>query len=777
MQFFKVLVLCFVSFLMIGVSRGENLPPEFYSKNIQPLFDNRCIACHSCFNAPCQLNLQSYEAFERGATKLNIYDGLRLKSVEPTRMWIDAHSTTSWRSKGFFSVSEAKPIEENLFLTTLMLRVAKPEVSVTKQVAASMLCPETTASLKDLASKGPELAMPYGFPPLDTQEVSQVSRWIAKGAPGPSSAEIKKTYEPASKTWNQAREWEVFLNGSSLNQQLVSRYIYEHMFLAHIFFPTETDKFFRLVRSKTSCRSGIEEVSSRRPNDDPGVKKFFYCLNPLKYTQVMKTHIPFEWSAKKLARYKEIFSKTSWQTKSLPGYEAGVAENPFVAFADIPVKARYEFLLEDSHYQVSTFIKGPVCNGSNAVNSIQEQFYVFFMDPDSDNMVMSKDYEKKVQNLLVLPGVFGSEVEIAETAPFYKVLIDHREKYRLARTEFLKQNKPQGYVLKDIWDGNENNPNAVLTVFRHDDNAVILKGAVGDLAKTMFVLDYPLLERLVYNLVVNFDVFGNVSHQLLTRIYMDMIRMEAEELFLAFLPGNERLKYRRQWYEGFLAQIKMKYIFPTVGSTEPTGVKFTNDEKDTKKQMVEKILFFHLNAKTRGVTDNLNWKMLEVPESLQETEPADRVQDLLKKITSVKAQDKTPFARYFPDTAYIKIQGTDKKIRVFTLIHNKEHENISFILGESLRMKPSDDSLTLYEGYLAPYPNMIFDLKESDLPGFTQAILKISSEDHYRALVQQFGVSRKHRQFWSHYDELNTHFRSQDKTNFGFLDLTRYELN
>src|SRR5215475_8392401 len=88
---------------------------------------------------------------------------------------------------------------------------------------------------------------------------------------------------------------------------------------------------------------------------------------------------------------------------------------------------------------------------------------------------------------------------------------------------------------------------ARLTVFRHFDNAVVTRGAVGDLSKTLFFLDYPLFERLVYNLVVNYDVFGNVGHQSLTRLYMDMIRMEAEELFLDFLPPSQRTALRNSW--------------------------------------------------------------------------------------------------------------------------------------------------------------------------------------------------------------------------------------
>ena len=62
-----------------GVRSAKSQPAsasDDYSTHIQPIFDNRCVACHSCYNAPCQLNLQSYSGLTRGATKLNVYDSL-----------------------------------------------------------------------------------------------------------------------------------------------------------------------------------------------------------------------------------------------------------------------------------------------------------------------------------------------------------------------------------------------------------------------------------------------------------------------------------------------------------------------------------------------------------------------------------------------------------------------------------------------------------------------------------------------------------------------------
>ncbi|KYG64998.1 isomerase [Bdellovibrio bacteriovorus] len=706
--------------------------------------------------------MQGREGFERGANKSNVYNGLRTASVPPTRLWVDAHTTRQWRNMGFFELNTSRKPEENLFFSLLKLRAENPKVAIKKQVAQSAVCPDTLTDLK-------ELGMPYGFPPLNSVELSTMRKWIEAGAPVETP-----TVKVPVKTQKQIKEWEKFLNGSSNEEHLVARYIFEHLFLAHIHFPEDSNLFFKLIRSKTACSKNPMEIATRRPNDDPGVKKFYYCLTPFTGTVVRKTHIPYQLSSMKLSRVKEIFYETKWKASSTPSYARSVAENPFLAFKDIPTKARYRFLLEDSQYHVATFIKGPVCNGSNAVNSIQEQFYVFFMEPESDKTVFSKSYSDEVAPLLMLPGVFGSDVDIKETPLFYKTLIDHREKYRKIRVDNLKTFRPEGYVLNDIWNGDKTNPNAVLTVFRHDDNAVVKQGAIGDLPKTVFVLDYPLFERLVYNLVVNFDVFGNVSHQFLTRVYMDMIRMEAEELFLMFLPPEERLTLRREWYRGLLADVKMTYVFPTVGSAEPTGVKFTY-EKATKKQMIEKILFYRLTPEARGKLDALNWKNIETPEQFQNQLKADELQKTLREMASIKAISKTPFARFFPDLAMLKVR-TQKDLRVFSIIRNKEHENISWIMGESLRMAPEEDTLTIKEDYMGSYPNMIFSVEEAQVGAFVNQVKSIKTEKDFNKLVIKFGIPRTNPEFWQHYDELTAHQKKTADFDFGYLDLTRYSL-
>ena len=60
-------------------------PALSYVHDIKPILDRRCVVCH---NAPCQLQLGSYEVLDRGATKAAVY-ATRFRAQDPTRLFMD----------------------------------------------------------------------------------------------------------------------------------------------------------------------------------------------------------------------------------------------------------------------------------------------------------------------------------------------------------------------------------------------------------------------------------------------------------------------------------------------------------------------------------------------------------------------------------------------------------------------------------------------------------------------------------------------------------------
>lgn len=750
-----------------------------YREKIQPIFDNRCIACHSCLNGPCQLNLQNYDGFIRGAHSKNAYDGTRIQSVHPTRPNIDGNSALDWKNLGFFNLNTSTKLDDNLFYTFLNEKeeIKKNEIPI-RNAEESAFCIDDNIRAQVLFKVNRELKMPYGLPPLKKEERETLGTWLSLGALGPTPQKISKDL------LTEVSQVESFFNRPSNKNQLVSRYLYEHLFLAHFYFKENPKQFFRLIRSKNSCESNryqLEEINTRRPNDLPSVKKFYYCLRPLDLTIVAKTHMPFELSRKIMTDWNNLFFGKDWEVKNPliheKAYNDLASANPFEVFFDIPVESRYRFLIQNSHYIVSTFIKGPVCNGSKAVNSIQEQFFTMFIDPKSDLMVRSREFETKAKDLLILPGLWGSDISPFETITLNKQIIKHREGYRKLRAEYIQKYFPQGYSYENLWDGDGKNDNATLTIFRHNDNAVVMKGLKGELPKTAFFLDYALMERLVYNLVVNFDVFGNISHQMLTRIYMDLIRMEAEEIFLSFLPPESRQSYRNEWYKGILTKPMMEYIFPLLAKEHPTSIKFKT--KHYKKEFFENTFYHYLKPEVRGSVDALNWKKLShFPLGTNHLAPElNEVEKTLRSITSIEANNGISFPNFLPENSYLYIEGTSTHdSQVYTIIKNTEHDNISWILGEALRFNPKEDRITLLPGFYSYYPNAFYRVKKSELEDFTKALLNMKRARDYKKFFKKYGVSRVSKDFWPTYDALTDIFQKTNPIEFGYLDLTRYVL-
>ena len=100
----KPAALFFLS-IAAGLARAEAIS---YNDDVQPILTHKCIACHACYDAPCQLNLGSGEGMLRGASKQPVYDGTRSKAQATTRLYLDAQGEAAWRKRDFHSVLDGE---------------------------------------------------------------------------------------------------------------------------------------------------------------------------------------------------------------------------------------------------------------------------------------------------------------------------------------------------------------------------------------------------------------------------------------------------------------------------------------------------------------------------------------------------------------------------------------------------------------------------------------------------------------------------------------------
>jgi hypothetical protein len=747
-------------------AHGESVPASYFQEKVQPLFNARCIACHSCFESPCQMNLQTYAGVKRGANLFGVYRADRLESMAPTRMFEDVATTEEWRKHGFFDVLEHG--KKSIFWRLIAMADTR-KVYPRETVRENLTCVKSERELIKLEKHQPEYAMPYALPALNQEEKQILETWLLAGAPGTPETLTLERLTPEQK--KLVRSWEEYLNAKTLKARVIARYLFEHLFLAHFHFTGKTDNYLRLVRSKTPCGAAVTPVQARLPNSDPGVSEWSYCFYVDPAATIAKKHIPFEISAQKLNWIRANFEKEKWEATAFPSFKKEIAANPFVTFREIPTAARYRFLLEDARYHIMTFIKGPVCNGSIAVNVIQEQFYVLFMDPKADVMSTDPEFAQSTESLLQLPGNFEAQEGMLKAYTDWSTLTELRTKYRERKIRITEKKFPQGLKLTDVWNGDGKNPNALLTVFRHDDNAEVVVGAKGDLPKTVFLLDYSVFERLVYNLVVNFDVFGDIKHQALTRLYMDLIRMEAENNYLDFLPPQERLKLKKDWYRGTMTQLRLNILnedqFPQI----PAAIKF-DGSASIHHQMIDKILHERLDGKTRGEVDLLNWKKLKLPEVSLSPERSQ-----LRELTSRSVKDGKYFAKLFPEFSILALSQNGKIEKLYSIIRNREKENISWMFAESLRLDGNADTLTILDGVKGSYPNEIFVIEARDLESFKNDTLKLSMKRDFEVFQKKYALSRRDPKFWAHFDRIQEVNRQADPLDAGHLDLSRLRID
>jgi len=760
-----------------------------YLAEIKPLLDKRCVVCHSCYNSPCQLKLSSYEGLDRGGSKEAVYNAKRLWSMEPTRLFVDAMTTDEWRDRNFHSVRESTAVDgEN---SSLMLKMLAQKNSVQSSACSDnfkdscnsfqpedekLTCAATVAEMDSYLEKHPNRGMPYGFPPLNENEFNLIRDWLRDGGRGPTMAEHRERAAVAAMDQESVRKWEAFFNAAPADGELrakyrmTARYLYEHLFLAHISFNPNSRSFYEIVRSTTPPGEEIRIIPTIRPYDDPGEGPFYYRFRRIYSTIVHKTHMVFDLNDAKMARVQELFITPQWEmTPHVVGFDRRISANPFKVFEQIPARSRYQFLLDNNQYIIMTFIRGPVCKGQVALNVIHDNFWLFFLDPEYDLSVQHPEFLHDNLDLTTVPDEQGSFFSLFKSWMIvrYKQLA---YRYVTARQEFYgKTYGRSGLDSQAIWAGNSAADSPALTVFRHFNSASVHRGVLGDLPRTAWVMDFPLLERIYYALVAGFDVYGSMGHQLAVRLYMDNLRQEGETYFLDFLPQGMRPVLMRSWYGGIDPE-KIHYTPAKL----PAGMHFTT--LDFKREFIENLVKNRFSkAAAIGFDENYHPAMQGYPSGLplQYDDEADYV----RGFDSVSAPG-TKFFAFMNDNnanlAYVRIRISPARDQVVSIVVHRWHDNVMTPLDEEERLNPNRDEVDFIRGYVGSYPNYFFDVRLEELPAFLTMLKVYDGSEQDVAALLRFGVNRAEGDFWEKYDWFQRDFDQSDPQRAGLFDLNRY---
>jgi hypothetical protein len=372
---------------------------------------------------------------------------------------------------------------------------------------------------------------------------------------------------------------------------------------------------------------------------------------------------------------------------------------------------------------------------------------------------------------LAIPSEQGGNIGLLSSWKKYRNLERQYVQARFEHFSSMKQVDLEG-AMNFLWDGDGSNPNAALTVLRHYDSASVSYGFVGAYPETAWVIDYPLLERIHYMLVAGFNVFGNFRHQLNTRLYMDFLRMEGEDMYLAFLPTTHRKAIRDSWYagmrEGMDEEIRDNGAW--MNKDVVTGYKTDDPQRELYQQIERKL------ANVLKPHDVIN--RCEQPPCNAKGSSADKrkVDAAMRHIAGMRGQ----ILATFPDVAFIRVRRDDNPDNDFayTVIRNKAYKNVTSMFAdeEDTAVRDySNDTVTVVDWLEGSYPNFFFTVDIDDINATTEKYAAIQNREDYEKFVSDYGVRRTDSTFWNAADWYHDQYLREKPIHAGLFDLNRYQ--
>lgn len=792
-------------------NRNGSTIRDHYLDDVQPILASRCAACHNCSDAPCQLKLTSHRLVMRGASKELVYDRKRIRGAQPTRDF-DALSALDWQqNKGFFPVVVGDGhVSQRQSLLGMLVEHGKAnqpgfDLATAQNLREARLnftfsCPENPAELQKWVAAHPGSGMPLGLPAMSSEENGIIEDWLASGVVGPGPAALIELYTPKNPT--VITQWEDFLNGPSAKEKHVARYIYEHAYQAHLHFDESPGEFFRIVRSKVSSGYPVLEITTELPNQDPqGV--FFYRLKKVEEVIGKKTHFVWELNQGKMDSFRSIFLNKPWPAEaqsggvSAPSYKS---QNPFEYFEQIPAEARWVFLRKNAKMIVDSFLQTEVCVGSVPLFVVMDQFWLWFMEgPDDPSVVHPKlglknwesHWSRESQSALASAAArIQSDFESISLAqlPMPGTTRYKRDSiYRNALETTLREMHPDGLKSSDIWNG-DGDKNAFITVLRHGTNGTAVYGATGS-PQSIIVFSYSMFERMYYDLVLNFKYWGSAVHKMTTWNYMNGLRVEGEDLFLSFLPEDQRKQLRGRWSRGLLS-LAQKAYHPMLSEGRPTLVRRFGSVEETLSHFVAEVT----GSMTPNVIDPgatyASWAKAAPPEA-EITNNAEweaglrSIADHIDTAQTAMSAAAQPYAHLMPSLSLVK---TEFSPQIYSIVANRGYQFHSLKLAEDKARDPARDYLSLYKGTAGAVANMFFyipnekpDVTNPDrtIKGpadFISRIKKMRTEADRIQLFAYYGVNRNDGNFWSFYDDLHRWIAKNEPLSGGIIDLAKYDI-
>jgi hypothetical protein len=209
-------------------------------------------------------------------------------------------------------------------------------------------------------------------------------------------------------------------------------------------------------------------------------------------------------------------------------------------------------------------------------------------------------------------------------------------------------------------------------------------------------------------------------------------------------------------------------------SALPARIPFVTD--DPRREFVEHVVDRHLLPAVGIAFDPINYLRAgegypKLPDKYETEE------DFLRAFRSL-AQPGTPFVRLVNDhnanLAYLRIRLKNGKDVAGSMVVNRWHDNVAFLIKEDARLDPARDNVDFIKGLIGSYPNYFFDVRQEDLPDFLDLLGHFEQNPKNLARLAKYGVNRADDRLWETYDWFQQRFNADEPVRGGLFDLNRY---
>jgi hypothetical protein len=725
-----------------------------YVDEVQPALSRRCAVCHSCSNGPCQLNMTSYAALERGVSSKNPYKWGLLDN-SPTRV-SDNRPLSHWRSAGFRSVLPGNGVspEDSVFFQSLALGDRNTSSNNPNEGPLKTSTVRRMAAAQDNSQGG----MPFGIT-TDGEDHATLEAWALDGAPGPSAeaqAALRAPQTSAHTTVAPAdiiAQWEAFLGGNDLRSQLVGRYIYEHTYSANIHFAENPGEFYRIVRSRTAAPAPIDLIHTDMPFHDPGVARVHYRLEKIDRVIEGKTHVPWQLSLADLAHYRELFLGPQWTISSLPAY--GV--NPFEIYQAIPAASRSRFMIENSQVMFAGFARGPICLVQPASYAVDEYFWIWYVKPESDPTVQVPKL-----GLDRWDAFFTKDGNLASGIP---VLGDKYGEpiYRDALERTIRRVKPEGFGIQDIWTG-DGDPDAWLTVHRNQisvDVHTTKERPVTGLPKSVWLMTYANFERMYYNAVTQYKYWGSLLHQNTTFNWQTYTRTEAEDMYASLFPDQSYRTELRSRMTSTQGKIYNK-LFTDYAEGRPSASPEYRTEDALAKALITRL------GSGFGDDDRLNnWPTVRPTAVAPQITNLDEWEAGVRTVTNRVL----PFGKFFPNVVHVRVNG--QSLYTFLAVRGFRYDKIPS--QEASARTRDRDYVVAVPGFSAYEAHMFVDLSFAQAAGFLTELAAVTDQASWNRFSDRYKIARNSPRFWPFVDWMHQWLGDNLPVRGALLELRAYD--